>query len=148
MYELKSSIVLTRPLKEVFQFFSDAGNLEILTPAFLRFEILTPVPIELRPGTLIDYRLKIRGIPVKWQSEITVWEPPHRFVDEQRRGPYRCWIHQHLFREEQAGTRVEDHVQYDHLGGFLLNRLLVAPDLQKVFDHRQKKLREIFPDPD
>ncbi|MEO8071308.1 MAG: SRPBCC family protein, partial [Acidobacteriota bacterium] len=84
---------MPKPIDEVFEFFGDARNLERLTPAFVNFKILTPQPIVMRPGTLIDYRISLRGLPVKWRSEITEWNPPYSFVDEQRRGPYKKWIH-------------------------------------------------------
>jgi ligand-binding SRPBCC domain-containing protein len=102
--EFTSEIWLPRARDEVFAFFADAGNLERLTPPLLSFSILTPRPIAMRPGTLIDYRLKVRGIPIRWRSEITVWEPPVRFVDEQRKGPYRLWHHTHEFAEQDGGT--------------------------------------------
>ena len=79
---------------QVFPFFSDAFRLELITPPWLRFKVVTQPPIEMKAGAVIDYQLKLRGIPVRWQSEITVWEPSYRFVDEQRRGPYRVWVHE------------------------------------------------------
>ena len=88
---------LSRPLKEVFPFFADAGNQERITPPWLRFEVLTDFPVSIQEGTIIDYRLRIHGIAVRWRSEITVWDPPLRFVDMQRRGPCRKWIHEHFF---------------------------------------------------
>ena len=144
MYEITAEITLPRPLEEVFPFFSDARNLERLTPGWLKFEVLTPDPVEMAPGTLIDYRLRLRGFPVRWQSEITAWEPPYRFVDEQRRGPYRAWIHEHTFEERDGQTVARDRVQYDHFGGRLINRLLIAPDVAKIFAFRRKKMEEIF----
>jgi ligand-binding SRPBCC domain-containing protein len=98
LFTLETRLFLPRPLEIVFPFFADAGNLEILTPPWLRFEIVTPRPIAMRAGALIEYRLRLHGVPLRWQSEITAWEPPHRFVDEQRRGPYRAWIHEHTAR--------------------------------------------------
>lgn len=144
VYELSSELSLPRPHQEVFEFFSNAKNLEILTPKWLHFEILTPEPIDLRAGTLIDYRLRLRGVPIHWRSEITVWEPPVRFVDEQRKGPYRVWIHEHRFEERAGSTQVIDQVRYDHFGGWVVNRLFVARDLEKVFTFRRRKLLEIF----
>src|SRR5215210_6454688 len=100
---------LARPRDEVFRFFSDAANLDALTPPWLHFEVLTP-DVVLRPGARIDYRLRLYGVPFRWQSEITRWEPPTLFVDEQRRGPYRRWIHTHTFSDERGGTLVRDAV--------------------------------------
>jgi len=98
----------------------------------------------MNPGALIDYRLRLRGIPIRWQSEITAWEPPHRFVDEQRRGPYRQWIHEHTFVEQEGGTLARDRVQYAVPGGSLVNYLFVARDLKRVFAFREETLLGIF----
>jgi ligand-binding SRPBCC domain-containing protein len=145
MYELTTEITLPRPLAEVFPFFATARNLETLTPDFLRFQVLGLGPVLMEEGVLIDYRLRLRGIPMRWQSEITAWEPPYRFVDEQRRGPYRRWHHEHTFEEVDGQTVARDHVIYDHLGGRLVNRLLVARDIEQIFEYRQKRLRDLFP---
>jgi ligand-binding SRPBCC domain-containing protein len=110
----------------------------------LRFEILTPRPIEMKVGTRIDYRLRVLGLSVRWQSEITAWQPPHRFVDEQRRGPYRLWHHEHTFTEQDGGTLVGDHVQYAVLGGALVERLFVRRDITAIFAYRQQKLAALF----
>jgi ligand-binding SRPBCC domain-containing protein len=144
MFRLESRIWLRRPLEVVFPFFSDARNLERLTPPWLRFEVLTAGEIPIAAGTRIAYRLRLRGIPVRWESEITAWDPPHRFVDEQRRGPYRLWIHEHLFRQHNGLTLAEDRVQYAVPGGALVNRWLVAPDLARVFRYRREKLAALF----
>lgn len=141
---LEKQIWLARPLPDVFRFFADAANLESLTPPWLSFHIVTPRPIEMKTGTRIDYKLKIHGIPIRWQSEITAWTPPERFVDEQRRGPYRLWIHEHRFRASRGGAIVEDLVQYAVWGGGIVNRMMVAPDLEKIFDYRHRKLVELF----
>ena len=142
--ELHRELWLPRPPEEVFPFFADAGNLERLTPPLLNFQILTPRPIEMRAGTLIDYRLRIRGIPVRWRSEITVWEPQRRFVDEQRRGPYRLWHHEHTFEPRDGGTLCCDTVRYAVVFDFLVHRVLVRPDIERIFAFRQEKLREVF----
>ena len=131
-FELTSEVLLPRRLAEVFPFFADAGNLERLTPPWLRFRVLTPERIEMRPGAIIDYRLRLRGVPIRWRSEITAWEPPFRFVDEQRRGPYRLWIHEHRFEERAGQTLASDHVRYAVPGGRLVHRILVRPDLERV----------------
>jgi len=143
-FKHESSVWIPRPLDEVFAFFSDAHNLEILTPPWLKFEVLTPRPIDLAVGVTIDYRLRIHGVPIRWRSEIATWEPPHRFVDKQVRGPYRLWDHEHRFREERGGTVSEDRVLYAVPGGTLMNRLFVARDVEQTFAFRSKKLRELF----
>jgi ligand-binding SRPBCC domain-containing protein len=135
---------LPLPPQDVFDFFSDAFNLELLTPTWLQFRVITPAPIKMQQGTVIDYRLKLRGIPVRWQSKITLWEPPHRFVDEQIRGPYRRWVHQHTFVESDGGTVARDHVDYAVPGGVLVRKLLVERDLRKIFEYRQQKFREVL----
>lgn len=148
VYELRTRISLPRPRGEVFAFFADAANLQALTPPWLHFEILTPSPIDMRPGALIEYRLKLHGIPIRWRTRITVWEPPHRFVDQQLKGPYRLWDHEHTFEEDPAApagaTLAADRVRYAVLGGALVNRLLVQKDVEKIFTFRHQKLREIF----
>ena len=143
-FGLTSEVMLPRPPTEVFPFFADARNLEKLTPPWFRFEVLTPEPIEMRPSAAIDYRLRLRGVPIRWRSEITAWEPPLRFVDEQRRGPYRLWIHEHRFEERDGRTVASDHVQYAVWGGRIVDRLLVRPDIERIFRYRRTVLREIF----
>ena len=147
IFTLESQVLLPKPIGEVFDFFSDARNLERLTPPWLRFEVITPAPIEMGPGARIDYRLRLRGIPIRWQSEITVWEPPFRFVDEQRRGPYQQWIHEHGFAELGSQTLAADHVRYAVTGGSLVNRLFVGPDLRRVFAYRVEQMNRIFGGP-
>jgi ligand-binding SRPBCC domain-containing protein len=141
---LSTGIWLPRPLKDVFPFFADAGNLERLTPPWLRFEILTPPPIRMARGTLIDYRIGLHGVPLRWRSEITTWDPPHGFVDEQRRGPYRSWAHTHHFLAEAGGTRVVDEVVFSVWGGGLVTRLVVVPDLRRIFRYRHERLMDVF----
>ena len=99
----------------------------------------------MTPGARIRYRLRIHGIPISWESEITVWEPPHRFVDEQLSGPYRLWKHEHRFVERDGGTEVTDHVDYAVWGGSLVNSLFVAPDVRKIFAYRTSVLTDLFP---
>ena len=142
-FTLTSEQWLPRVLPEVFAFFADAGNLDALTPSWLRFETLTPRPIVMRVGARIDYRLRLRGLPIRWQSEITEWQPPHRFVDEQRRGPCQIWHHEHTFTG-RSGTLVRDRVRYAVFGGELVERLFVRRDLEKIFAYRQRRLGELF----
>lgn len=144
MFTVNTSLILPRPLETVFPFFADASNLEKITPKWLRFEILTPLPIEMRTGTLIEYRLRIHGIPMRWLSEITVWDPPFRFVDEQRRGPYKKWVHEHIFVKSGNGSKICDFVKYDLPGGWLTNFLFVRYDVRRIFMYRKKKLLDLF----
>jgi len=143
-YRLETELTLPQPRDEVFPFFAEARNLEELTPSFLQFEVLTPAPIEMREGVEIDYRLKVRGIPIRWRSRITVWEPPHRFMDVQVKGPYRRWEHQHLFEQHQGQTVCRDIVDYDVYGGALIHAMFVKSDVQKIFEYRQQVLRDRF----
>jgi len=144
LFEFRSRLWLPRPLHEVFEFFSNALNLEEITPPLVQFHVTTPQPIEIREGAEIAYRLKIHGIPIRWRSRITFWDPPHRFVDEQLSGPYRAWIHEHTFREESGGTTCEDYVRYAPIGGAIINKLFVERDVKKIFAYRSARLLEIF----
>ena len=134
--------LLPRPPDEVFPFFADARNLEAITPPWLGFRVTTPEPIEMAPGTLIEYRLRLHGVPIRWRTTIAVWDPPHRFVDVQLRGPYRMWHHTHDFEPAPGGgTLMRDTVRYAlPLGPFgaLAHRLLVSRDLAAIFDFREE----------
>ena len=144
VYTLTTWQWLPLPRDRVFAFFSNAFNLERITPDLLRFRVLTPPPIEMSAGALIDYRLSLRGLPMRWRSEITEWEPPSRFVDTQRRGPYREWHHTHTFEERDGGTFATDTVRYRLIGPALMTRavntLLVAPDVRRIFAFRHEAL--------
>ena len=142
-FRLETRLWLPAPVDRVFAFFANASNLETLTPAFLHFRLLTP-GVEMRHGATLDYRLRLHGVPFRWRTEITAWEPDARFRDEQRRGPYRYWRHSHLFRAEGDGTIVEDGIDYDVPGGYVVHQWLVGPDLIRIFTYRQERLREIF----
>ena len=145
---LQSSIVLPCDREQVFEFFADAESLNLLTPPWVHFSILTPAPIVMARGTLIDHRIRIRGVPVHWRSEITEWDPPHRFTDTQVRGPYRRWVHHHIFEETPEGTLAIDEVTYRVPGGSIVNRLYVAGELARIFDYRKNRLREVFNRPE
>lgn len=146
IYELNTQVRVPGSLEEVFPFFADAGNLELLTPPWLSFHIVTPRPIMMRPGAIIDYRISLHGLPMRWRSEITAWQPPYRFVDEQRRGPYRLWIHEHTFTQDGADVVVADHVRYAVPGGPMLERLVhaafVRHSLRRIFDFRVEAMRQ------
>jgi ligand-binding SRPBCC domain-containing protein len=143
-YQLKTEIWLPRPREEVFGFFAEPANLERLTPAWLRFEIITKLTGAIEKGFQLNYQLRIHGVPIKWQSVISDWEPPHRFVDQQTRGPYRFWVHEHKFMEHNGGTLVGDNVQYSVPGGILVQKFIVAPDLDRIFKYRHMVLQTIF----
>jgi ligand-binding SRPBCC domain-containing protein len=145
--QFQTELWLPRTRAEVFSFFADVKNLDAITPPWLRFRTVTPAPIEMRPGTLIDHKLRIRGIPVRWRSRITVWEPPARFVDEQVRGPYRFWRHEHIFEERDGGTLVRDRVQYAVVFDLFVHDLLVRRDVEKIFAYRTEALRRRFGTP-
>ena len=134
--------------EDVFPFFADAGNLEAITPPELRFDIVTPRPITMGEGTLIEYRLKLRGLPISWLTRIEVWEPGVRFVDQQLQGPYKLWHHTHEFEATGDGeTIMRDTVRYA-IGfgpfGELAHRLLVRRDLEGIFDYRTAKVPELM----
>ncbi|HUR34915.1 MAG TPA: SRPBCC family protein [Vicinamibacterales bacterium] len=135
------------PPEDVFPFFADAANLQQLTPPWLHFAISTPQPIAMRAGTLIEYRIRLHGIPLAWLTEIVAYDPPRVFVDRQLRGPYRRWIHTHQFQPERGGTLLLDHVEFDLLGGALVAPL-IRRDLRHIFTHRHEALLARFAQPE
>lgn len=149
-YTLRSSLWLPQSIDEVFEFFNKAENLQKITPPWLDFEILAPLPIEMKKGALIDYQLKLYGIVLSWQTEISRWEPPYCFVDSQRKGPYRKWVHTHLFREVAGGTLVEDLVEYQVPGGLLapmIYGLFVKRNVRQIFLYRKAAILNTFGQP-
>jgi ligand-binding SRPBCC domain-containing protein len=141
IHRLERRQFVNHPLDEVFEFFARAHNLERITPPWLRFELLTPEPIEMRVGTRIEYRLHVHRVPVRWTSRIEEWEPGRAFVDRQLCGPYGLWHHRHSFQSAGAGTVVGDQVDYAlPLGrvGELAHRLFVGRDLDRIFDYRHR----------
>jgi len=144
---LETSQWVRTPIETTFAFFSDPGNLARITPPGLGFVILTPGPVEMRAGTRIEYRIRVRGLPVRWTSLIEVWEPNVRFVDVQVRGPYRLWRHEHTFEKEDGGTRVRDRVEYElplFPVGELAHPLLVRPELDRIFSFRHAATRRLL----
>lgn len=143
-FRLTAEITLPQKLEQVFSYFSAAKNLEELTPAFLKFKVATLEETPISSGTVINYNLRIHGVPIRWTSLISLWEPPFRFVDEQLRGPYRYWIHEHTFEESEAGVLVKDSIRYQVFGGSLVHDLFVKKDVMKIFMFRQEKLLTLF----
>lgn len=141
---LEAGLFLPVARERLFEFFADAFQLEVITPHWLNFHVLTPPPIVIRAGSLIDYRLRLHKIPIRWRTRISAWEPPYRFVDEQLKGPYRSWHHEHLFEEVEGGTHCRDIVDYSVLGGRWIHALFVQRDVLEIFEFRQRRLKEIF----
>lgn len=143
LHTLTTSTRLPLPHEEVFAFFADAANLQRITPPELRFEILTPQPISMQEGALIEYRLRLFGIPLRWQARIAHWKPPTEFVDEQVHGPYRLWEHTHRFHYDGQATTIEDIVHY-RLPFWPLGEVihpLVRLQLRRIFRFRQAAVR-------
>jgi ligand-binding SRPBCC domain-containing protein len=144
---LETSLLLPVGLERVFPFFAAAENLETITPPELRFRIATPLPIAMRPGTEIDYTLRLWGVPFRWRTLISRWEPPLLFVDEQLAGPYRSWVHTHRFSDAGGGrTLITDEVRYTlpwpPLGR--VARAAVARQVTRIFTYRQRRVRELL----
>jgi ligand-binding SRPBCC domain-containing protein len=147
LHQLSRTQLVGRPLPEVFAFFSDPSNLEALTPAFLRFGILTPLPIEMRAGAQLDYQLSLFGVPVRWRTRITDWQPGKRFADEQESGPYALWRHTHEFEARGTSTLVRDLVDYSlPLGpiGAVAHLVFVRRVLDRIFDFRRDAIGRLL----
>jgi len=147
IYELRRELWVPSPISAVFDFFSRAENLERITPPWMRFRILTPPPIEMKQGTSITYALRVRGVPLRWLTQIELWNPPFEFIDVQATGPYKLWRHRHQFSEVRGGTSIVDTVHYAlPFGplGRLVHRLQVARDLLHIFDYRAQQVLALF----
>lgn len=143
-FSLTRQQTFSRDLDEVFAFFADYKNLELITPPWLRFRILGASRPEMSEGMTIDYRLKVHGLPIRWRSLVSEWDPPYSFVDQQVAGPYKVWIHRHTFEPTEAGVLVTDRVDYAVPGGRLIERLFVRRDLERIFDFRREQLIELL----
>ncbi len=147
MHSLTVETIIHKPIEEVFDFFSKAENLNKLTPPELYFKIITPLPITMKVGTLIDYQLKLTGIPFKWKTKITKWDPPFVFEDTQLKGPYNTWIHEHRFESVGNGTKMTDYLQYRSPGGFLEfipHHLFVKAKVEEIFRYRNEILLKLM----
>ncbi|MEP7147846.1 MAG: SRPBCC family protein [Acidobacteriota bacterium] len=147
---LKREITIDLPIATVFEFFSQASNLEKITPPDLGFNIVTPQPIEMRDGAIIEYRIKLHGFPMNWRTLISKWDPPNEFVDEQLSGPYKQWIHRHTFTAlDENKTLIEDEVRYrlpfEPLGD--VANFFVDRQLKYVFDFRGKAVANLMQEP-
>lgn len=146
-YVLKREQFIPKPLDEVFDFFSKPDNLERITPPHLSFRIITPPPVTMREGALFDYVIRLRGLPMRWTTLITDFDPPHRFVDVQLRGPYSFWHHTHTFEAVEGGTRIGDEVRYLlPFGplGTLVHGIFVRRDVEQIFAYRQQVIGTFF----
>jgi ligand-binding SRPBCC domain-containing protein len=139
-------MTLPLPVDQVFAFFAAADNLQNITPPELGFRIITPAPVRIEQGAVIDYRLGLFGLSFGWQTEITEWRPPHEFVDTQLRGPYAQWIHRHTFEQRGPETHIRDEVRY-RLPVLLLGEVaypLIRLQLKRIFNYRQRRIRELL----
>lgn len=134
------------PIDRAFDFYTDTLNLKPLTPPWVHFEVTSPMPVSMEAGTLLDYKLRLHGVPVRWRTRIETWEPPVGFVDTQVRGPYSLWEHTHVFeRDGDGATVIHDRVRYAlPLGplGAIAHRLFVRRDLERIFDYRRDAVAE------
>jgi ligand-binding SRPBCC domain-containing protein len=146
-YTLRKELWVPYPLEAAFDFFSKPENLERITPPWLNFRIVTPSPIEMKPGAKIQYKLRVRGIPIRWLTVIERWDPPHEFVDVQAKGPYKLWHHTHRFYESRGGTMIEDCVRYQlpfGVLGRLVHWLQVKRDVEVIFQYRAQNVERLL----
>ena len=143
MRAFRTTVELPLARERLFPFFADAANLQLITPPELQFRIVTPLPILMAEGTVLTYRLRLMGVPFEWMTRIAAWNPPQEFIDEQLKGPYRTWIHKHLFVETSEGTRMHDAVTYE-LPLYPVGELaapLVHLQVRRIFSYRTKALK-------
>ena len=146
-FEINMKQYINKPLEVVFEFFSKPENLEMITPKSLSFNILTPTPIKMEKGSLIDYTIRLFGISIHWRTLISDYEPPFRFVDQQIKGPYTFWHHTHTFKLVEGGVEIIDQVKYSlPLGwlGTLAHAIWVRKDLEKIFEYRKTVIQHYF----
>lgn len=145
---LKKETVLNEKIEVIFDFFSKAENLNLITPPELGFKIITKLPVVMKKGAIIDYKIKLNGFSFKWKTEITKWEPPFYFEDTQISGPYKMWVHEHKFQDSKSKTIMVDTVKYLSPGGlleFIPHKLIVRKKVESIFKYRESKFSELFP---
>jgi ligand-binding SRPBCC domain-containing protein len=150
MHSLITEQTVSATLDEVFGFFEKPENLAGITPGWLGFQILTPSPVPMREGAVIDYLVSLGPVPTRWRSMITTFEAPHRFIDEQLNGPYSFWHHTHIFEAVPGGTLIRDEIRYlMPFGplGRLVHRLMVRRQLEGIFAHRVRVIADKFGEP-
>ena len=150
IHTLKKEQKISKNILEVFDFFSRPENLSIITPPKMKFNIMTPSPIEMKDGALIDYTVKILGFPIKWRTLITKYDPPNIFIDQQLKGPYSLWHHTHTFKkindnETLIGDTVIYVVPFSFIGS-IVHSIYISRDLEKIFSYREKKIKDFFND--
>lgn len=149
-YIMRREQWIARPIQEVFAFFADAHNLEEITPPWLGFKILSMSANAISEGTVIRYRLRLHGLPIHWRTEIREWNPPHYFVDDQTKGPYKQWRHTHRFEAHGSRTKMIDEVQYSLPFGVLgriVHAVKVRRDISRIFDYRRLQIDALFGQP-
>ena len=147
IYTINTVQVINKSIEEVFAFFSDPENLAVITPENLGFKIITPTPIKMSPGCLIDYQIHLMGFPVHWRTIISDYEPPYLFIDQQIKGPYKFWHHTHIFRKMKNGVEIKDRIMYSVPFGFIgsfLNKFWIKKDLENIFLYREKVIKDLF----
>jgi len=147
MYNINREQIVDANLEEVFGFFEKPENLQIITPDWMKFDIITPHPLEMKEHAEFDYKISLMFIPLKWKTEITNYDPPYKFVDEQKKGPYKLWIHTHTFEAVGNKTKITDNVDYDLFGGpfkILVHSLYIRKNLESIFNYRSRKINQLF----
>jgi|YelNatPaOPRAMG01_1025707.scaffolds.fasta_scaffold00094_58 ligand-binding SRPBCC domain-containing protein len=147
MYNFKQEQYINKSLSKLFPFFERPENLSKLTPSWLSFKIKTPLPIQMKEGATIEYSIKLFGIPMNWKTEIIKYSPPFLFIDEQKKGPYKKWVHTHSFEEINGKVLMKDKIDYDLYGGILkhlIHKFFVKPLINKIFEFRKITIEKEF----
>lgn len=147
MLNIHREQIVSKNIKEVFEFFEKPENLSVITPNWIKFRIMTKSPLEMKTGAEFDYRIYLMGVPLKWKTVIAKYEPPYKFVDIQKKGPYKLWVHTHTFEAIENGTKITDNIDYELYGGpvgNLINSLYVKHNLKAIFNFRKNKINHLL----